>query len=103
MKSSIAILAVTPLLLAAGVIAQQAAQLRQSVRSRRLPKTGLPDTPQVFGTEALRYRVVPIKGLVTPVGAGVSAERRHPGHRAARAPADHPQGRARSAADRRPA
>jgi glucose/arabinose dehydrogenase len=65
-KSYIAILAVTPVLLVAGVSAQQAAPPSPISTVPEASKADLPDTPQVFGTNALRYRVVPIKGLVNP-------------------------------------
>ncbi|MBI3264602.1 MAG: PQQ-dependent sugar dehydrogenase [Acidobacteria bacterium] len=66
MKSYIAILAVTPFLLTAGGTAQQPAQPPPISTVPEAAKTGLPSTPQVFAAGALKYRVVPIKGLVTP-------------------------------------
>ena len=62
----LAIVVATSFLFAAGVTAQQAAQPSPISTVPEAPKTSLPDTPQVFGTDALKYRVVPIKGLVTP-------------------------------------
>jgi glucose/arabinose dehydrogenase len=53
-------------LLASGVWAQQAAQPSPITTVPAAPSTSLPDTPQVFAAGAQRYRVVPIKGLVTP-------------------------------------
>ena len=69
MKSCAAILVVISFLFAAGIAAQQApAQGAQELFNGNVPVAvaGLPDTPQVLGTGAPRYRVVPIKGLVTP-------------------------------------
>ena len=66
MKSCVAILAVTPFLLAGAVSAQRASQPTPTSTAPTPPQGGLPDTPQVFGTEAQRYRVVPINGLSSP-------------------------------------
>ncbi len=69
MKSCAAILVVISFLFAAGIAAQQApAQGAQELFNGNVPVAvaGLPDTPQVLGTGAMKYRVVPIKGLVTP-------------------------------------
>jgi glucose/arabinose dehydrogenase len=59
-KSCIAIVALTPLLLLTGVGAQAPAAGNGGSSS------ALPDTPQVFGSDPMRYRVTAIKGLVNP-------------------------------------
>jgi glucose/arabinose dehydrogenase len=65
-NASFPIAAVLPFLFVAGTTTQQTVQAPQITTVPEAPRIGLPDTPQVFGTEALRYRVVAIKGLVTP-------------------------------------
>jgi glucose/arabinose dehydrogenase len=65
-RSACAILIAISCLLASGVWAQQAAQPSPITTVPATPSTSLPDTPQVFAAGAQRYRVVPIKGLVTP-------------------------------------
>jgi glucose/arabinose dehydrogenase len=65
-RSACAMLIAISCLLASGVWAQQAAQPSPITTVPAAPSTSLPDTPQVFAAGAQRYRVVPIKGLVTP-------------------------------------
>ena len=69
MKSYIAVLALVPFVLSGAVGAQQTPQPSPTPAGPAAacsPGPGLPDTPQVFGTGAQQYRVVPIKGLVSP-------------------------------------
>jgi glucose/arabinose dehydrogenase len=65
-KPCIAILSLTPVLLAAGVSAQQPAAQNPISTVAQPPPSALPDTPQVFAGEGHPYRVVPIKGLQNP-------------------------------------
>jgi glucose/arabinose dehydrogenase len=67
-KSWIAILAVTPFLVAAGVIAQQPTQPSPISTVPDAPPGGLSDKPVVLGEGTQRYRVVPTKGLANPWG-----------------------------------
>src|SRR5262249_62024145 len=51
---------------AAGLGGKQAAGPPPITTVPEAVRTRLPDTPQVFGTDPVKYRVVPIKGLVNP-------------------------------------
>jgi len=67
-KPCTAIVAITILLTASAVGAQQAAPTSQTSTVPESPRSPLPDAPQVFGTGAQRYKVTAIKGLVNPWG-----------------------------------
>ena len=89
--------------LVSSVFAQQRGRGgRLSVGVAEVP---LPNGPVVLDTaEEHKIRVVDRRArAVAPVGDGVAAERRPARHRAARTASDHPQRRARSDADLRPA
>ncbi len=70
MNRCIAILVVAPFLLVAGTAAQQTSPAPGPSISTvpAATRNSLPDTPQILGTGAERYRVTAIKGLVNPWG-----------------------------------